>query len=70
MSALIEALPQQENTLFEERKKKLFKVIQEGGNAFQGRFALAFNLNLKLDTCFANATEVLNAVEFGNESNA
>lgn len=34
MSELIEALPQQENTLFEERKKKLFKVIQEGGNAF------------------------------------
>lgn len=49
---------------------RLFKVIQEGGNAFQGRFALAFNLYLELDARPADAPQVLYAVERRHQTNA
>ena len=70
MSELIEALSQQQNALFEERKRKLFKVIQEGGNAFQGRFVLAFNLYLELDARLADASQVLDAFQPRHQTNA
>ena len=50
--------------------RALLEVVEEGGNALQGRFALAFNLNLKLHAGLADATQVLDAVERDHEAHA
>ena len=46
----------------------LVEVVEEGGDALEGRFALAFNLNLEVDFHLGNATEVLNIVELSGHA--
>ena len=50
--------------------RNLFKIIEEGSDTFKGRLALSLNLNLKLNLCFADATQVLNAVQCSYQADA
>ena len=48
----------------------LVKIVKESSNTLEGRLALAFNLNGELDLCLADATQVLDAVQLGDQTDA
>ena len=50
------------------RHPLLLKIIQEGGDAFEGGFALSFDFYFKFYLSFANAANITDGVQFGNQS--
>ena len=46
----------------------LFEIIQEGGDTFEGGLALSFYFDFKLDFGFADAANVADGMQFGNQS--
>ena len=48
----------------------ILEVVEEGGDAFEGGFALAFDFDGELDFGLADAAEVLDVVQLGGQSHA
>ena len=54
----------------EQYLQVLFEIIQEGGDTFEGRLALSFYFDFKLDFGLADAANVTDGMQFGNQSHA
>lgn len=48
----------------------LIEVVEEGGDALEGRLALAFNFDFEIDFHFGNAAQILDIVQFCAHSHA
>lgn len=48
----------------------LIEVVEEGGDALEGRLALTFNFDFEIDFHFGNAAQILDIVQFCAHSHA
>lgn len=53
---------------FSEEGELLIEVVEEGGDALEGRFALTFNFDFEIDFHFGNAAQILDIVQLGRHA--